>query len=247
MKRFIVFFIVIILLFIFIFLLRGENVFFISLRPIQRSFYQTKSKSLVESDFCRSLEVENIESKAVWAENRNLRKHLNFLQESRDNYVLANIIGQRFEAGLNWFLLDKGIDQGVQSGLAVADEDGVLIGTIVESKKFVSYLRPIFDQGSCISADIIKSPGIASSGKDIVSGVIYGEYGSTIKMKYIPLDKEISIGDAVITAGLEGNIRWGIVIGQVADINKKPNAIFQQIVVKPAFNPDPRIVSIILP
>jgi rod shape-determining protein MreC len=66
-------------------------------------------------------------------------------------------------------------------------------------------------------------------------------------MEYVPLDKKISIGDSVVTSGLEENIRWGILIGQIVEINKKDNSIFQELTIKPLLNPNFKIVSIILP
>ncbi len=233
----------------FIFLLKGENIFFITLKPGQRIFYQAKEQSFAEDDFCRDLAIENVKLKIYQTENKTLKDILNFLQGTEDNFVLANIIGQRSEAGFNWFLLDQGADQGIQPGLAVVDEQGVLIGTIAKIEKSISYLRPIFDRHASLAADIITSNELLepNTHSDVASGIIQGEYGLTLKMKYIPLDKEIDIGDAVITAGLEENIRRGIIIGQVTEINKKPNAIFQQVIVKPLFNPNFRIVSVILP
>ena len=68
-----------------------------------------------------------------------------------------------------------------------------------------------------------------------------------MKMKYVPLNKPVNIGDAVITSGLEENLRRGLIIGQVTEINKKPNAIFQEITVRPLISPENlRVVSILI-
>ena len=253
MRKLIVF-VILVLVFVFIFLLKGENVFFTVLRPIQKSFYQTGRQPLTDDDFCRQLKIENVKLKTIQIENETLKQHLNFLEKSKDKAVLANVIGQKSEAGFNWLLVDQGIDQGIEIGLAVIDQQGVLVGTIVKTKKSISYCQPIFDARSSLAADIItyeslsaSSPGNNPDQPKTVSGVVQGEYGLILKMKYIPLDKQINIGDAVITTGLENNIRWGIVIGQVIEIDKKPNAIFQEVIVKPLLNPNPKIVSIILP
>jgi len=251
--RKLVVFIIIVLLLIFIFLLKGENVFFDILQPIQKSFYQLEAPSLSGDEFYRQLKIENVKLKKAQVENEIIRDHFNFLDKTKDNNVLARVIGQESVAGFKWYLLDQGVEKGIKSGLAVVDQSGVLIGVIVKVKDSVSYFQPIFDQHLSLSADIITYDPLTQlplesdiNNPGVVSGIIQGEYGLTLKMKYVPLDKRINIGDAVITTGLEDNIRWGIVIGQVMEINKKPNDIFQEVIVKPLLTPNPKIVSIIL-
>lgn len=247
MKRFIF---IIILLFLLIFLLRGENIFYTVLKPTQKALYKSGEKTLTEEDFCRQLKIENVKLRMIQTENEILKQHLNFLSGSKDNFVLANVIGRKTEAGVVWFLLDQGAEQGIRQNLAVVDENGILLGTIVKVEKNFSYLRPIFDRRSSLTADVISQEslkGINGADKpEIISGIIQGEYGSNLKMKYIPLDKEIKIGDGVITTGQEEGIRWGIIIGQVAEINKKPNAVFQEVLVRPLFQTNFRIAAVIL-
>ncbi len=244
--------IIVILIFFLIFFLRGENIFYIILKPTQRLFYKSGETSSDE-DICRQLKIENVQLKTIQTENEILKKHLDFLSKSKDRFVLANIIGRRTEAGTIWFLLDQGANQGIKSDLAVLDENGILLGTIIKVEKNISYLRPIFDRRSSLAADIISQelimkigPEDSSNKPKIISGIIQGEYGSNLKMKYVPLDKEIKIGDGVITTGQEDGIRWGIIIGQVAEVNKKPNAIFQEVLIEPLSQTNFRIVSVIL-
>ncbi|MDD5172894.1 MAG: rod shape-determining protein MreC [Patescibacteria group bacterium] len=246
------YFIFVIFLFFIIFLLKGENLFYIILKPEQKLLYQS-NRGEIEDDFCRQIKIENVQLKNTQLENEILREYLDFLTKSKDKFIMANVIGRRTESGITWFLLDRGEKQGLRSGLAVLDENGVLIGIINKVEKEVSYFHPIFDQHLSIAADIISQEfltDIGSSKKneksETISGIIQGEYGLNLKMKYVPLDKEIKIGDGVITSG-QDNIRWGIIIGQVAEIDKKPNAIFQEILIRPLFQTDFKIVSVILP
>lgn len=236
MKRFFILTVIMILLFVLIFLFKGENIFFIGLRPLQRFLYCPSGQASTRDNLCLS----DNKLEMCQAENDLLKKTLNFLRQSKDNFILANVIGKRSESGIEWFLLDRGESCGVKIGLAVVDEGGVLIGTIAKVDDSISHLKPIFNSGSLISGDIIHN-------NEIISGIVQGEYKLTIKMRYIPTDRQIDVGDTVVTSGLEEHIRRGIVIGQVAEINKKSQSIFQEIIVNPLFNPDFRVVSIILP
>ena len=243
MRKAVISFIIFVFLFILIFLLKGENIFYTSLSPLQRLLYGQAEDVFIANNFY--LELEETKLKIYQAENELLKRHLNFLETTKDNFLLANIIGKGYEVGFDWFIIDRGSRDGVKKSLAIVDEKGVLIGTVVKVKDFIAYLRPIFDRHSSVAADILWES--SQSDIQIVSGLVQGEYGSTIKMKYIPLNKAVNLGDTIITSGLDKNIRRGIIIGRVAAIDKKPNAIFQEVVIKPLFNPNFRIVSILLP
>jgi rod shape-determining protein MreC len=245
-------FLLIIFCLAFIFLFKGENVFFISLRPGQGWLYQLNKKEVLSEDFCRELKIENVSLRKAQAENKVLREHLNFLEENKLNFVLAKIIGQKSEASFNWFLINQGKDKNLKKGLAVVDQQGVLVGKIIKVEDFVSYLMPVFDPRFSLAVDIISLNQINNldlkdqNDSQTIAGILEGEYGSILKIKYVPLDREIKIGDAVITSGLEENIRSGISIGQVAEINKEPNALFQDIIVQPLLDPGFKIVAVIL-
>jgi len=62
---------------------------------------------------------------------------------------------------------------------------------------------------------------------ETTSGVIQGEYNLIVKMKYVSLSQKVEVGDIVITSGLEENIRRGIIIGEVAEINKNQMLFFK--------------------
>lgn len=236
MKKSIFYIIIIVLLLTIIFPLKGKNIFFFILRPFQYFFYHSNKEVSTNNSF----HLHDSELEICRTENNLLRESLNFLKQSGDNFILSNVVGRRSEAGVEWFLLDRGARHGLKTGLAVVDEKGVLVGTIAKVDDFIAYLSPIFNRRSLIAADI-------AQGNGIISGIVQGEYGLGVKMKYIPIDRQINIGDTVITSGLEENIRRGIIIGQVTEINKEPNAIFQEVTIKPFFNPDFRIISILIP
>lgn len=236
MRKFFIFILVIVLFFVFIFLLKGENVFFTLLSPVQRLLYGSGNGT-----YCPTEQINNAQIQVYKDENKILRNHLNFLENSSDNFVMANVIGKRHELSSEWFLLNKGARDRLKKGFAVVDENGILIGTIAKIKDTLSYMKPIFDRNLSIAVDVL-----GEDGEDI-SGIVSGEYGLSIKMEYIPIDKQINVGDTVITSGLDENIRRGIVIGEVADVDKNPNVIFQNAVIRPLFNPNFRIVSILIP
>ncbi len=233
--------IIIVLFFAIFFPLKGKNIFFFISNPFQKFFYRSNEERAENiGSYLRDSELE-----ACRTENFLLKNLLDLTKQTENKSVIANVIGKRSEEGMEWFLLDKGARHGIRSGLAVMDENGVLVGILIKVEESISYLRSIFDSRSSLAADII-TPGDNDDG-EIVSGIVQGEYGLGIRMKYIPVDKQINPGDTVITSGLEENIRRGVIIGQVAGVEKRPNDIFQEAVIKSFSNQNFRVVSILIP
>ena len=245
MKKVFVFFIFVLLLYLSFFLLHGENIFFVFSEPWQKFLYRQKQNPIDQYDIYEDLKIENMKLKSYRAENETLKQHLNFLTESQDKFILTNIIGHRYESGFNWIIVNKGKRDGVIPGLAVVDQKGSLVGSVITTKDSISYIRPLLDLHSFITADIINFNEDNKS--EIISGIIQGEYNLIAKMRYVPLDRKVELGDIVITSGLEEGIRRGIMIGNVAEINKKPNDIFKELVITPLAEQNLRIVSILLP
>lgn len=245
MKKFLPLFFIILLFYSLIFLLHGENLFFLIFRPSQRYFYEQKQTFVNEKKICEDLKTENLKLKFLRSENEMLKEHLNFLTSSQDKFVLANVLGRQQESGLNWIIIDQGSKRGVKPGLAVVDQKGVLIGTVVETKDYISYVRPLIDLHSLIATDVINYDQQEEK-NGLTSGIIQGEYNLILKMKSVPLNKKVKIGDLVVTSGLEENIRRGILIGEVLEIKKNPNDIFQELIIDPLGDQDPRIVSVLI-
>jgi rod shape-determining protein MreC len=52
-------------------------------------------------------------------------------------------------------------------------------------------------------------------------------------MKYLPILSEVGAGDMILTSGLTGIFPKGMMIGQVLEVQKKENALFQVVRIKP--------------
>lgn len=192
------------------------------------------------NDEVRRLTAENSRLKALKEENQILREYLKFSKENKTEFVLANIVSRR---GLNSDSLDKkiiigkGARDGIKNGAAVVSE-GVIVGKVVNSKDNMSEICLITGEGCKLAATI------QNTGK--TSGIISGDMGLTIKMKFIPQTDKIKINDTVITSGLEENIPRGLVIGRVADINKESNELWQTATIEPLVDMDELIIVSVL-
>jgi rod shape-determining protein MreC len=194
------------------------------------------------------LQAENISLKAQARENAFLRQQLNFLNHQKYDFVLANIVGQKLEAGFNWYIIDRGKKDNLKPGLAVIIDNGYLVGKILKVEDNYSYFVPIVNRHFSSSIDFLPKNIERLSKAKTVTGFIQGKHDLILEADLIPLDKDIAPGDYVITSGLESEIPAGLIIGEIESIERKRDAPFQKAIVKPliSFN-DLRVVVIPLP
>jgi|WetSurMetagenome_2_1015567.scaffolds.fasta_scaffold313764_1 rod shape-determining protein MreC len=192
-----------------------------------------------------ALRVENASLRKMQDENSVLRQHLKFLENGNaKKYLLASVVSRQIlndsEESLGDLVVNKGSDDGVISGLAVLDETGAVVGKVTDVQAKVSRVTLITDSNCKMAATLQNT--------DRTIGLTKGDLGLTINMNYIPQVESIAVGDVAVTSGLESNIPRGLLIGQVAKVDKGSNDIWQSANIQPAANLDNlTIVSILLP
>lgn len=178
------------------------------------------------------LSSENAKLKELELENEKLRRLLSFLTPNKYKYVLANIISQPALLGVeeadSGLIIDKGSKDGLRPGLALVNEDGLVVGKITEVKKESARACLATSYGCKFAATI--------QNKDRTLGLTEGSLGLMIKMGFIPQSEKISIGETVITSGLGGNIPRGLVIGKIKQVNNQSNEIWQEAEIEPLLN-----------
>ncbi|MDD5528337.1 MAG: rod shape-determining protein MreC [Patescibacteria group bacterium] len=190
------------------------------------------------------LTVENAALKKLQDENSVLRQHLKFLESGTPKkYVLANVVSREIlngpEESLGDLVIDKGRGDGVMNGLAVLDEAGAVAGKITGVEEKISRVTLVTNSGCKMAATL--------QNVNRTIGVTSGNLGLTINMDYIPQVENVSVGDLAVTSGLETNIPRGLLIGQVAKVDRGSNDIWQSVNIQPAANLDNlTIVSVII-
>jgi len=207
-----------------------------------------KRDLLAEIEFLKErvnrLTEENARFMTTEEENKSLREHLGFLSKNEYKYVMANVIsrGDIADAGsrTETITIDRGAKDGIYPGLGVVSSAGVIVGKVTEVKDNISQVYLTNNNKCKLAATALNI--------DNTSGVVEGELGLTIKMSFIPQNKEIKADDIVITSGLEQMIPRGLVIGAVLDVSKENNEVWQTAVIEPMLDPeDLVIVSVLIP
>ncbi len=198
-----------------------------------------RTRNLELEEINAALRAENFALREVEFENEQMREFLHFADtrpglELRGAQIVARKLGEDSSNFQNFILIDLGSDQGIQSGMPVTTNSG-LVGRITDVTATTSKVLLITDANSGVNAVLATSRN---------TGVIRGNPGGTLIMDYIPQGAEFSVGENILTSGVTiadqtgeiigGRFPKGIPIGQVIEIQQRDEDVSQQAIVRPA-------------
>lgn len=161
-----------------------------------------------------SVTAENATLQQLKRENENLRAMLKFQTDRPDiKGVQAEVIGGDPTSTMEVLTIDKGTDDGVQSGMAVASPGGILVGQTKEVKTNRATVLLI--------TDISSSLAVATQ-NSLIPGVLEGRWQKQgrLLMRHIPRDEKVENGDILLTTGIGGIFPKGLIAGQVYNVRQ---------------------------
>ena len=138
-------------------------------------------------------------------------------------YIGAAVIGRDPSPFLNYFIINRGSDDGLRRGMPVVTQNG-LAGRIVQVTASGARVSLITDPLTAINVRIEPSRSAA-----VLTGSITGD----ISLEQIPQDADVNPGNLILTSGLGGNYPPNIIVGQVTSVKSFENALFQSTSVQP--------------
>jgi rod shape-determining protein MreC len=197
-----------------------------------------------QAEQINKLIVANTNLKMVDEENNILREQLGFFAKNKYKHILSNVIFRGDIADISGqtetIIIDKGSRDGLSPGLPVLSSEGIIVGKIAAVKDNIAEVYLTNNPKCKLAATILSQTN--------TTGIAEGELGLTIKMNFIPQNINIAKNNTVITSGLEKFIPRGLVIGNVIDVYKENNELWQTATIEPLVNGDDLIiVSIIMP
>jgi len=208
-------------------------------KPVGRVFsgagwwFRDKTKFLTSignlKHYNQKLFDDNLELKAkisalaeIEKENEVLRSEIALAPRKKYKLEMAMVIGRESGDYSEIIHVDKGTRNGVEKGMAVLVGKGILIGRVVEVTANVSKIQLITDKNFKVNSKLIESDG---------HGVVFGQYGTSVRMKMIPQTIEINKGDTVVTSKLSDNFTSDLLIGYVQEIFNTADGLFQEVTV----------------
>ncbi len=193
----------------------------LSARVMALSSLQTENRLLRSNLMSKS--EENARLREQVHEIDRLRDLIDFRRARRGSLRVSTVVLE-IEARLGGgIVLDGGSDSGFAENMTVISPDG-LVGRIVKVRKNASLVKRIVDPGYRVSALTLRTRASGILGRDNTGKLI---------MEWVSPNAEIAPGDTVISSGLGSVTPKGILIGEVAAIQARPESFSQSLRVEP--------------
>jgi rod shape-determining protein MreC len=118
-------------------------------------------------------------------------------------------------------IIDKGKTAGVEKSLPVVVAQGI-VGQVIDASDRYAKVLLIIDQDSSVDALVQRSRG---------RGVIKGDGEGGCVFKYVLRKEDVSVGDIVVSSGLDGVFPKGLRVGQVSEVVRRNAGLFQNVVI----------------
>jgi len=169
-------------------------------------------------------EQENADSmQEIRLANQRLRRLLEFGERVDLPALPAQVIAEDSSSWFRTVVIDKGGEDGVREGMPVVGAEGV-IGRIIKSTPRQSRVLLITDASSSVASVIQRNR---------TRGVSRGR-GDSLAFDFALRQKDIEVGDRVVTSGVGGVFPKGLLVGEVTRVLKEEYGLFQAVKVLPA-------------
>lgn len=200
---------------------KGQKIggFFSSISNIRSLKNQNKELS----SKIAQLEVDRSKIAELTHENELLKQELGFAQSNQELSLLpATIIGREPTSFLDHVIIDKGENEGVKKGMG-AIFGGALVGQVSDVYPEQSKIILVTSKDSIIQAMLqtSRSKGLLRGG---ISGLV---------LENIVQDVNFEKGEYVLTSGLDGSLKPGILIGKTTSVQSSTSDLFKNIDVEP--------------
>jgi rod shape-determining protein MreC len=181
-----------------------------------------------------SLRRQVAELSAAGKDNIDLRQALNFERSFGHRLVAAQVINRGPDGFSRTLEIDRGRDDGVQTGMIVATGAG-LIGRVRETGQHAAIVQTLADPQSRVNVFLSTSAlqGTVIGGPDALQLQIEHRLGAVA-----------STGEWAITSGVGGGYPRGLVVGEVASISHHESSTADQ--AQLAWVNDPTTVTVVL-
>jgi rod shape-determining protein MreC len=155
--------------------------------------------------------------------NDRLRHLLGFEAPSARPMIEAQVVGKDPSPWSKTVIVDKGSRNNVRLGAPVVVPEGI-VGVIVEASPQYAKVLLLIDPNSAVDALVQRTRA---------RGIVKGGGAGYCIFDYVLRKHEISVGDTVVSSGLDGVFPKGLRVGRISEIVRLNAGIFQRVSVTP--------------
>ncbi|MBI3811719.1 MAG: rod shape-determining protein MreC [Nitrospirae bacterium] len=155
--------------------------------------------------------------------NERLQELLDLKKAAAYHGLAAAVIGRDPSNWYRTLMIDKGSRDGVAVEMGVITPAGV-VGRVIKAEPAVSQVLLITDRNGAVAALVQRT-------RD--EGLVEGTEKGLARIKYLSLLADVKQGDLVLTSGLTGGFPKGFPIGTLGRITKKEPDLFKEAEVTP--------------
>jgi rod shape-determining protein MreC len=170
----------------------------------------------------QSLEQLNRYSETEIANDR-LRHLLDFEKVIPRPMIAAQVVGKDPSAWSKTIIVDKGTRDSVRQGAPVVIPEGI-VGVVVDASARYAKVLLLTDPNSAVDALVQQTRA---------RGIVKGGGADYCVFDYVLRKHEISVGDIVVSSGLDGVFPKGFRVGRISEIVRQNAGIFQKVSVTP--------------
>ena len=148
-------------------------------------------------------------------DNAQLRDLLGVVEHSGLDVQLAPILGIDLEPSRQRLVLAAGSGQGVQLGQAVIDAGG-LLGQVIETTPMHSTVLLLTDPDHAVPVVVARNG---------VRLIAYGR-GDRLELHDVPLNRDVQVGDVLVTSGLGGRFPAGFPVATITALRPDESQAF---------------------
>lgn len=182
-----------------------------------------------DSEYIESLEKRNAELmlqvnqlRNFGLENNELNKILNFRSHTEYEFITAKIVSRLVSKVSGYFIISKGLSDGVENGMPVITDDG-LVGLVLDAADNYSTVRTY--ENSLFSVAV-------KNQRSNIDGLLNWD-GRNLLIKNVPTTYDIELGDRIVVSELSSIIPPKIPVGIVVEKETTLSGVLSNLRVQP--------------
>lgn len=159
-----------------------------------------------------NMELRNILAQVYRSGELDLIGVSDTIHNQQYHYTAARVVNQTVNRQKNFITLNRGIKQGIKTGMAVLGPDGI-VGVVVGTSSNYSVVMSALNLDFRLSARLKANGYYGSLGWD-------GWGRQEVSLYEIPHHVTVAVGDTVETSGFSAVFPEGVVVGTVSEVDR---------------------------